>query len=381
MKRFLCLISVLILIFCTGCKNKEDGISIKFASWGSQSEIAILKPIIENYEKQNPNIKIEFLHIPQNYFQKIHLLFASNLAPDIIFINNLNIPVYANYLEDLTNYVEKDVFYEKTLQSLSFDGKLLAIPRDVSAMVIYFNVSLFDKYGIEYPSKTWTFDDLLKTCLKFKSKGIFGISFDENSLYYLPYLMSSGGGILSDDLKTEIINTPQSKEGLQFYSDLRNKYNVAPTKSQSASTTMAQMFLQQKLAMHLSGRWMVPKYRTSTDFDWDVINFPTGKVGSIVPLDASGWALCKNSKNKLEAIKFIQYLSSKENISKMTESGLITPARVDISESDVFLGGMPAHSEVFLETIKTAKPTPVSKNYTELNDKLEKQLEPTFNNI
>ena len=61
---------------------------IQFASWGSKSEVEIIKPILKDFEKENPSIKIDFMHIPQNYFQKIHLLFASNTAPDVIFINN-----------------------------------------------------------------------------------------------------------------------------------------------------------------------------------------------------------------------------------------------------------------------------------------------------
>lgn len=140
------------------------------------------------------------------------------------------------------------------------------------------------------------------------------------------------------------------------------------------------MFLQQKLAMHLSGRWLVPKYRQDADFDWDIINFPKGSVGSVVPMDSSGWAISKTSKNKDLAVKFVQYLSSEENIKLMTKSGLITPARIDVANSDSFLSGQPKSSRIFLDVIKTSKPTPVSKNYRELTDKLSRELEPIFNN-
>ena len=380
MKNLFLLFSLFLLFFCIGCTKTDNKTVIKFASWGSQSEIEILKPILSNFEKENPNLKVDFIHIPQNYFQKIHLLLASNLAPDVIFINNLYLPVYSDYLEDLTPIANEKIFFNKTLQALSFNGKVLAIPRDASNMVIFYNKSLFNKYKISYPTKDWTFEDLLKISLEFKKHNIFGISFDEQPLFYLPYLMSNGGGILSDDLKTIIVDNTNSQYGLKFYADLRNKYNVAPKKSQSASLTMAQMFLQQKLAMQVSGRWLVPKYRESADFDWDIINFPNGNAGSIVPMDASGWALCKSSQNKQNAIKLIQYLSNKENIQKMTSSGLITPARIDVANSKDFLDGKPQSSQVFIDVIKTSKPTPVSKNYRELTDEISQQLEPLFNN-
>ena len=89
MKKFL-LILICLIFITTGCKQKQDN-TLKFASWGSKTEVQILKSLISDFEKENPDIKVEFMHIPQNYFQKLHLMFASNLAPDVIFINNLNI--------------------------------------------------------------------------------------------------------------------------------------------------------------------------------------------------------------------------------------------------------------------------------------------------
>ena len=81
------LLLLLIPFILTAC-SKNDCEEIVFSSWGSITEVEILKKIITDYEKENPNVKIKFLHIPQNYFQKIHLLFASKTEPDVIFINN-----------------------------------------------------------------------------------------------------------------------------------------------------------------------------------------------------------------------------------------------------------------------------------------------------
>lgn len=357
---------------------------IKFASWGSKSEIDILKPILTEFEKENPELKIEFMHIPQNYFQKIHLLFASNTAPDVIFINNLYLPVYANagVLEDLSNSeIARGEYYEKALNALSWKGKLYAVPRDVSNLVIYYNKDIFDEAKVQYPKNGWTFDEFLQTAQALtKIPQIFGISFEEDLLFYLPYLTSEGGGVLSDDLSRDITGAPQAQKGLKFYSDLRKKYHVAPLKSESASATMAQMFLQGRLAMHLSGRWLVPKYREEAKFDWDIAPFPKGAAGSVVPLDASGWAVSKSSKHKKEALLFIKYLSSKENIEKMTQSGLIVPARIDVANSGYFLDNKkPEHAKVFLDVIRTSKPTPVSVNYNEITDKMKAYTEKLFN--
>ena len=369
-------ISLIISVFLLcGCTKKETGTVIEFASWGSKSEVEILKPILSDFEKENPDIKVEFMHIPQNYFQKIHLLFASNTAPDVIFINNLYLPVYANagVLEPLD--LSSNQFYGQAIEALSFKGVLYAIPRDVSNLVIYYNKDIFDKKHIPYPSQDWTFSEFLNTAEKLTDKNTFGISFEEDPLFYLPYLMSNGGGILPDE-----INKQESQNALNFYADLRKKYHVAPRKSDSASATMAQMFLQGRLGMYLSGRWMVPKIREEAVFDWDITKFPKGTKGSIVQLDASGWAVSKSSKHKKEALKLVEFLSSKQSIEKFVKSGLIVPAREDVGNSKIFLDGQkPENAKIFLDIIQTSKPTPVTVDYREILDKLKKDMEPSFN--
>ena len=76
-----------------------------------------------------------------------------------IVINNLNLPVYANHLEPLE--LSTDMYYQQPVAALSYNGRLLAVPRDVSNLLIYYNKDLFDSYNIPYPDNDWTLDDLL----------------------------------------------------------------------------------------------------------------------------------------------------------------------------------------------------------------------------
>ena len=386
LKKFLCsifviFISVCLMFFIKIHKQTDLSIiKIEFTSWGSESELNILKPIITDFEKENPNIKIEFLHIPQNYYQKLHLLFASNTAPDVVFINNQYLPIYANAnmlesLDDLKQDFELNKFYKQSIDSLTYKNNLYAIPRDISNLVIFYNKDLFDKYKVKYAKDDWTYEEFLNTAQKLTHKNeVFGISFEEEPLFYLPYLMSFGlEGIPYFEDKT-------TQYGLNIYSDLRNKYKVAPKKSDIGSLTMAQMFLQEKLAMHLSGRWLVPKYRENASFDWDIVRFPAGSAGSIVPTDSSGWAITKTSKHKQEALKFIKYLSSKKVSEQFTQGGLIVPARIDVANSKYFMDDLlPRNNKAFLETIKNSKATPVSIDYREKIDNLKTKTEYLFN--
>lgn len=379
LKKFILLVCLIIgasLLCCLNFDRKApQKVNIQFSSWGSESEMRILKPILIEFEKQNPDIKVEFLHIPQNYFQKIHLLFASNTAPDVIFMNNQYLPIYANagVLEDLTPYqkdLELDKFYPKSVQTLSWEGKVYGVPRDISNLVIYYNKSLFAKKGVSYPKKGWSYEQFLDTAKKLtNAPEIFGVSFEEEPLFYMPYLMTFGvEGV--PRFEDERVQT-----ALKNYADLRHKYKVAPLKEHSASATMAQMFLQGRLGMYISGRWMSPKFREDAKFDWDVVEFP-----GIVPMDSSGWVVAKSSKHKAEALKLVKFLSSSENLKEFTKSGLVVPARVDVAQSEAFLDGQkPQNARVFLEVIKTSKPTQTTIDYRQILDTLKTKAEYVLN--
>lgn len=327
----------LLIPFLCGCQEKSDKTVLTFSSWGSVTETQILENVIKNYENDNPNIKINFLHVPQNYFQKIHLLFASNQAPDVIFINNLYLPVYASKLLDLSDWQNLDDFYPESIKAMSYENKVLAIPRDVSTLVFYRNKTLI-------PQKPQNLEELINSISKSK---YFGISCERNLYFMLPYILTFG----------EDIYNPQ--KSLEFYRTLENKY--APSPSEIGSSTLAQMFLAGKIGLYLSGRWLYPKIKECANFDWDVITF-TG----IVPLDASGWAISKESHNIEEARKFVEYLSSEDTIKYFTQTGLIVPARIDVSKT--------IDNKVFLDAIKKSRAIDYGKDYKRKTDKMNKKL-------
>lgn len=370
------IIACLIVVFNINKVEKEP--AIKFASWGSQSEVKILKELLSDFEKET-QIKVDFMHIPQNYFQKLHLLFASNLAPDVIFINNHYLKMYtdANLLEDLTPYIkDKNEFYNTAIDCLSDKGKIYAIPRDISNLVIYVNKDLFKKSGIKYKKQFNSLNELKETAQELTNKEHFGINYEEDSLYWIYYLGANGGGILSDDLKHLKIKDKESIEALNFYSDLANKYNIAPKKAQIGSMTTAQMFINGQIAMYLGGRWMIPKFRETINFDWDIMQFPSSQENKIF-VDASGWAISKQSKNKDNVLKLVLYLSCEKAINKLSQSGLIIPARKKSAEYYIISDkeNKPNHAEIFIKTLENAKPTPINKHYGRINDILKDKLQ------
>lgn len=333
------LILILIPFFICSC-SKNNVEEIKFSSWGSITEVQIINDIINNFEKENPEIRVNFMHIPQNYFQKIHLLFASSQAPDVIFINNLYLPVYENKLEDLSNIIDRDNYYPQSLVALSYYNKVLAFPRDISNIVIFYNKNIVGEIN-----PNWNFNDFEKYIKHDYGKDKYAISFERDIFWAKPYILTLG-----------------FDEGIEFYKNLEGKYSPAP--AEVGSSTQAQMFLEEKLAFYASGRWMYPKISKDSKFEFGIVTFP-----GTTAADASGWAISKDSKHKNAAIKFVKYLSSKNSIEYMTKSGLIVPARIDASK---LLDN--SKEKVFLDAIKKSKPQKINKNYRKETDMMNKKI-------
>ena len=357
------LVILISMFLLCGCSVKNQQEEITFSSWGSVSEVKVIKNLISDFEKKNPDTKVTFIHIPQNYFQKIHLLFASNTAPDVVFINNLYLPIYTSKLEDLSGIVNKDDYYEQTIKGMSYDNRLLGIPRDVSNQVFYVNTDI-----IKLQDKNPTLDDILQIAKDATGQGIFGLSYENKVFWAMPYICYFGGGIL-DESGRLIIDNEKSKHGINFYKDLVRKYKVAPSESQVGSSTLAQMFINGKIGMYLSGRWMYPKISEMAKFDWIVITFPHGEKP--LPCDVSGWAISKNSKHKETAKKFVRFLSGEESSKYFAQTGLIIPARKDSAK----LINTDNHNEkAFLEAIEQSETRVVNKDYQRITDKINNDL-------
>lgn len=389
------ILTLLATFYFTGCQFQENKIKLSFSTWGSDTELGIINSLIKDFERLYPDIKVEIIHIPQNYFQKLHMLVAANLTPDVIFLNNINMPVYAagNIFMDLAPAIKNSAklkvenFFPESINTMSYKNKLLAIPRDISNIVVYYNKDLFDRYKINYPKENWTQQDFLKTAQKLTicpDKGnqiaIFGVSFETKPVYWLPFVWSNGGKFFDKDNKTLCLDQPGACDAIQYYADLRNKYHVAPKSFESGSNTMAQLFIQQKVAMYISGRWNVPKFRENLPFNWDVVSIPAGKNGAINSIDGSGWAVSSSTKHPKEAWQLIEFLASENSSIKFAQTGLIVPANKNVAYSKYFLekGLPPKNSVVFLNEIKNAIPTPKIERWNEVADILNVSLEPVW---
>ena len=420
-----------------GSEDTSSGmVSLKLSAWGSMQEASTLRELLRDFERTHPKIRVTLIHIPDNYYQKLHLLIASDQAPDVMLTNSLNFPVYAAHGSFLDlgpllaaksdgkssqgSHINSDSnlntldFYPAALQAFSWKEpsasakgsvasnipstapKLEALPRDISNLVVFYNRDRFRQAGLPEPTAQWTWRDLTQTAAKLTQDtnhdgrpDTFGFSFyAKPPLFWLPFVWSAGGDVFSADLKHCLLAEPAALEGLQFYADLRHRWHAAPKKSESGDAAMTQLFLQQKLAMMISGRWSVPVLRAQAHFAWDVVPLPSGPSGkSRVGIDGSGYAISAKTPYPEAAWTLVRFLGSRKAIAKIAESGLIVPARHDVAESGLFANAAssaekanlpPAHGHTFLDIIPDGVPSHTPPRWNEFSEELQLALEPVW---
>ena len=401
-----------LLLLLGGCAGGLDGdprdgkTHIQLSTWGSAQEIAVLRAVLSGFEKQRPDIRVDVIHIPENYYQKLHILVAGDMAPDVIFTNSLSFPIYARYgvFRDLKPYLErpggleeKD-FYPAPLSALRWKGGvegqagnaplLGALPRDVSNLVIFYNKTQFRQAGVPEPRAGWTWQDFMRSAQKLTvdanhdgTPERFGVSFYATPpLFWLPVVWSAGGDLFDEPMQTVTLDRPESLAGLRFIADLRNGAHVAPRQEEAGGAAMSQLFMQGKLAMMVSGRWSVPVLREQAAFDWDVVPFPKGPAGSKVGIDASGYGISAKSAHPEESYALIEYLLGSDAMGRYTESGLIVPARPDVAHSALFLspGQKPLHGKAFLDVIAEGVPTRTPPRWNEFSETMNLALQPVW---
>jgi multiple sugar transport system substrate-binding protein len=181
------LFAVLIGIVLTGMGQSEEGaadeqITLKVIWWGGQTRHDKTLQVIEMFEEQNPDIKIEPIYLSwDGYWEKLATLVASNEIPDVIQMTIQNMPQYAEkgLLADLRTIDSLDLRdMDKVFMDIgSIDAELLAVTLGANAPCLIYNKAIFDEAGLDYPDDTWTWEDLEKISTAIHDKlGITGIN-------------------------------------------------------------------------------------------------------------------------------------------------------------------------------------------------------------
>jgi ABC-type glycerol-3-phosphate transport system substrate-binding protein len=316
------------LISCkkdTAASGGDAPIVVKVALFGDSNNFNdVQKAVFESFAKENPGIIPELQFITSDSFgqnwngflMKIQTMIASGNAPDVISLglegvgllsmNDLAAPLddyIAAHPEDLAS-IQAEGINEDLLKIFEVDGKIYGYPYEANSVVTHIRKDIFEESGISLPESDWTWQDLRDISEKIKASNpdVFAFAVPTNFFCLQAFLYSNGAAPLNDTWDTAAINSPESVEAFQFLQDAIFKYGYAPQPSQTM--TPESLFIQGKVAMHWSGRWVSNDYNASELYDKVYVQtMPAGKGGNISCAGTACFVVLKSSKVQDAAMK------------------------------------------------------------------------------
>lgn len=167
----------------TSATSSDEPITLRMAWWGSQTRHDRTIQAIELYEKENPNVTIEYEYYSfDDYFTKLKTLVASDEVWDIFQLGG-NYPEYLDKIYPLDEFVDSGVVDVSEIQPANLaitqttDGTQLGLSNGVNTYGIAYDPDMFEQAGVDLPTDAWTWDDYQKAADTIHEKlDIFGSS-------------------------------------------------------------------------------------------------------------------------------------------------------------------------------------------------------------
>lgn len=178
MKKIILVLGVILVCFLSGCSGKKAAVPTEITfihGWGATEEDhKAMRQIYMDFEKENPDIKINMLSMPTNkeMINFVEDMLSVGTVPDIIFTaGEGENSIYRFMLEndmlvDLAPYMEKDFEFETSISPITKvtwkqqDHLYTASDVLIVSGGYWYNKDLLELIGIEKIPTTW--DDFFK---------------------------------------------------------------------------------------------------------------------------------------------------------------------------------------------------------------------------
>lgn len=362
-----CSLIVTVSLLFTGCSSQSSNtgspdsssasgktasgevVTLNFMGWeASPLETEAVKKGIEIFEKEHPNIKVNYT--PglggNEYNAKLLSSAASNSMPDVMFMMSRAYRQFVSkgVLLDLTDKFSDDFplddFIDSSKTIMSVDGNVYGVSSCTVSPILYYNKDVFDAAGMPYPNsdpgKSWTIDEFREAAKKLKTDEIYGCYGLEMVTNTLPaQVISNGGALFSADYKTSAMNSPEVKKVLETIKAIREEDGSAPdaTTLENVGMTAAQMLQTGKVAMLIDGSWALQELAAS---GMHIGMAPLPSYGKVITTgQAHLHSISAGTKYPEQAWEFVKFLSSLEYQGSLVSSGLWMPNRKSMYEADM----------------------------------------------
>jgi multiple sugar transport system substrate-binding protein len=315
-----------------------------------------VEEIAMEFEAKYPNVTVKVVNAGTGNDQYIKLqnaIKAGSGAPDVAQIEYYALPQFAlsDSLVDLTNFGFddfEDEYTASTWGSVNLNDGVYALPQDSGPMALFYNKAVFDKHGIAVPT-TWDEYIAAAQALHAADPNAYITNDTGDAGFTTSMIWQAGGQPYTTTDSTDVTINLQD-EGSKKFADTWNQLVsndlVAPISSWSDEWYKG--LGDGTIATLAIGAWMPGNLESGVPDaagDWRVAPLPTYEPGDTASAENGGGgdAILKQSKNKLAAAGFLQFMNQGEGTQISIDAGGF-PSTVADLESDEFLG---ASSEYF----------------------------------
>lgn len=299
--------------------------------------LTMLLPEFE--EKTGIKVEMEILAEPTLMSRQAVELSTFSDTYDIMYTHHDRIPQYAGagWIEPLDKYIENseltdekylqfDDFIKSTIEALTYNNKLYALPFFAGTVIMYYRKDVFAEYGIDKPPSN--FDELLEVCKEIHTEDLPAIAMrgQANSLGNLwiwgSFLYGMGGHFFKDFPKdmTPTLTEPEAIKALEIFVELMQNYSIPGAANTNFDDVVIAM-QQGNVAIAiegapLAGRILDPEQsRVVGKLGFALV--PEGPAGRFPPFLAHGFVIPSGSKHKEAAWLFIQWATSPQTVLKV----------------------------------------------------------------
>lgn len=322
------LIFIIILIM-----PKEPGVkNATLVWWGLWESNEVMQPLIDEFERQNPNIKIKYSKQDPEKYRDILLTRINNrTGPDIFRYHNTWVPMLTSVLAPLPQDVIKSEDFKKEYypviqKDLTQNGAIYGIPLGIDSLALFINTDLLKVAGIPVPKDWDQFANAAKK-MTVKDKDTQEIQTSGTALgtygnvIHAPDIVSMMFIQQGADLKKILSEKDDLSAALAFYTAFargQDKTWDNPRDYPLGNSLLA--FAKGQLAMYFGFSWdifTIEQLRKNNNLKYEIHAVP-GLTGGKSITVASYWVegVSSRSKNQKEAMQFMNYLTKKETLKK-----------------------------------------------------------------
>lgn len=327
--------------------SDSSDVTLSVTIWDSNQEPGLTQIMNDFTEKTGIKTKVSVVKWDE-YWTLLESGAQGGSLPDVFWMHSNESERYMSndMLLDLTDKIADSseidpANYPEDIWGLyTYDDKYYAVPKDVDTIALWYNKTLFDEAGLEYPTADWTWDDVTEAAKKLtKDDGSqYGLAMGNGSNQdgYYNMVYDNGGYIINDDKTQSGWDDPKTIEAMQTMEGWIND-GVMPSLETMSENGNDVLFESGKVAMITQGSWMLAAYRDNeyTAANCDCVELPksatTGRRASIY--NGLGWVASATTEHPDEAWQLIEYLGSKEAQEKQAELGVTMSAYTGTSDA------------------------------------------------